>query len=161
FQSPRMDVCQFMGVEEMKRVVRECRLVVSHAGIGSILTALTFQKPIVVFPRHASLGEHRNDHQLSTARRFRNRPGVTVVNNPEELFEQLTQGMSLSLGSEISPFASESLTDTIRSFIFAEAASSSRRFDTNRSTGLPEHRGLGRGSSRRPSRSGVNSRSPS
>ena len=44
--------------------------IVAHAGMGTILTALEIGKPLLVMPRRAALGEHRNDHQLATARRF-------------------------------------------------------------------------------------------
>ena len=42
-------------------------LLVAHAGIGSVVTAGEHGKPIVLLPRQARLGEHRNDHQLDTA----------------------------------------------------------------------------------------------
>ncbi len=44
--------------------------IVAHAGMGTILTALEMGKPLLVMPRRAALGEHRNDHQLATASRF-------------------------------------------------------------------------------------------
>ena len=44
--------------------------IIAHAGMGTILTALEMGKPLLVMPRRAELGEHRNDHQLATAMRF-------------------------------------------------------------------------------------------
>jgi beta-1,4-N-acetylglucosaminyltransferase len=35
---------------EMERLTREARVVVSHAGSGSILTALAYRKPLIVMP---------------------------------------------------------------------------------------------------------------
>jgi UDP-N-acetylglucosamine transferase subunit ALG13 len=55
------------------------RLVVAHAGIGSILSARRHGKPIVIVPRRHDLGEHRNDHQLATARELQDRAGVHVA----------------------------------------------------------------------------------
>lgn len=49
----------------------QCRLsdlIVAHAGMGSILTALELDKPLVVMPRRGALRETRNDHQFDTAR---------------------------------------------------------------------------------------------
>jgi UDP-N-acetylglucosamine transferase subunit ALG13 len=42
----------------------EADLLIAHAGIGFILTAMELQKLIVLFPRKASLGEHRNENQF-------------------------------------------------------------------------------------------------
>jgi len=52
----------FLETDECHRRIREASLVVAHAGMGSIITALELGKPIVVMPRRADLGEHRNDH---------------------------------------------------------------------------------------------------
>lgn len=43
-------------------------LVITHAGIGSIVSCISQGKPVIVLPRLAAFGEHRNDHQLATAR---------------------------------------------------------------------------------------------
>lgn len=59
--------------------VESARLLISHAGIGSVLTAMTCRKPLIVVPRRMALAEHRNDHQLATARQLENRSGIYVA----------------------------------------------------------------------------------
>ena len=44
--------------------------VISHAGMGTILACIDAKKPLVVVPRRKRYGEHVNDHQLATVRRF-------------------------------------------------------------------------------------------
>ena len=68
-----------------------CRaaLVVSHAGMGTILKSLDQGKPLILMPRLASLGEHRNDHQVATAARFDGFPNIHIVNSPAELLAAL------------------------------------------------------------------------
>jgi len=61
------------------------RLVISHAGIGSIISASRFQKPIILMPRSAELKEHRNNHQADTAARFSGSPGIYVANDEVEI----------------------------------------------------------------------------
>jgi UDP-N-acetylglucosamine transferase subunit ALG13 len=70
---------------EFERYVSDARFIVSHAGIGSILTAERHNKPIVLFPRTSYLGEHRNEHQMATATMISGRPGVAVANDEAEL----------------------------------------------------------------------------
>lgn len=57
----------FIAPDEFNKIVQEARLIISHAGVGSIISAIEHDKPIIIFPRLASLGEHRNDHQMATA----------------------------------------------------------------------------------------------
>lgn len=76
----------FLDQEAFLRRLRECSLIVAHAGMGTIISALELDRPIIVMPRQASLGEHRNDHQLATARRFATLRYVRVVNDSSELW---------------------------------------------------------------------------
>jgi UDP-N-acetylglucosamine transferase subunit ALG13 len=92
-------------------------VIIAHAGMGSILTALSFGKPIVIMPRRADLGEQRNDHQLSTAARFEGRPGVVVAHDETELPAILDSLTKLRAAEPIPPFASPGLINAIRTFI--------------------------------------------
>lgn len=76
---------RFLTPDETACRLQEADLIVAHAGMGTIISALQMKKPIVVFPRRAELGEHRNDHQLATAKRFGERGLVWVVENVSTL----------------------------------------------------------------------------
>ena len=91
-------------------------LIVAHAGMGSIITALELGKRIIVVPRRSDLGEHRNDHQLATARRLERLGKIQVAYSKEELHERL-ESSSDPTADPISPYASEELLDAIRTFI--------------------------------------------
>jgi len=98
YSAKNMTVFQSVEPEQFEQYINDCDFIISHAGMGSILTALRVKKPIVIFPRKAALGEHRNDHQLATARSFANTDGVYVVNDKEELFAVLNNPSELSSG---------------------------------------------------------------
>lgn len=70
---------------EFDALARACTLIVGHAGIGTMLSAAAHAKPLVLFPRIAALGEHRNEHQLATARQFGTHDGVTIARDEAEL----------------------------------------------------------------------------
>ena len=63
----------------MPRPIAGARLVVAHAGVGSVVSAGEQGKPIVVLPRRAALGEHTSDHQVETIGWLRGKPGVHVA----------------------------------------------------------------------------------
>ena len=55
---------QFTTGQHIKELTQEARAQVSHAGSGSILTALRLGTPLVVAPRLKRFEEHIDDHQL-------------------------------------------------------------------------------------------------
>ena len=80
---------KFLSPDEFEAKVREARVLVAHAGMGSILTAMELEKPIVVMPRRAHLGEHRNDHQSATVANLGGHAGITVADDEEALLRVL------------------------------------------------------------------------
>ena len=58
---------EFITADEYQQRLETSQLLVAHVGMGSIISALTYGKPLVMMARRASLGEHRNEHQLATA----------------------------------------------------------------------------------------------
>ena len=114
---------RFIDPAEFRYYVELANLVIAHAGMGSIITALELGKPIMVMPRRASLGEHRNDHQVATAKRFAEQGRIMVAFNEKELVDKLDQlksfGDAAPLGAKVSPH----LIATIRTFIETVAIS--------------------------------------
>lgn len=105
---------------EYRRRFEAADFIVSHAGMGSIITALTMRKPIVVMPRRGHLRETRNDHQFATARRFRSRAGIYTAEDETDLpalLQRLTEGGRETAEQTITPFADERLVGTLREFI--------------------------------------------
>jgi UDP-N-acetylglucosamine transferase subunit ALG13 len=102
---------------EFRKRVESASLVIAHAGMGSIITALELGKQIIVMPRRASLGEHRNDHQVATAKRFAEQGRITVALNEKELVDKLDQLEVFNKAERLGAQASPHLIVTIRAFI--------------------------------------------
>ena len=79
FAAVALDARPFMAPDAFDDHVRRAAIVVAHAGMGVIIAAAEHNKPLILMGRKASLGEHRNDHQLATVRRFAGLPGLRVV----------------------------------------------------------------------------------
>jgi UDP-N-acetylglucosamine transferase subunit ALG13 len=80
---------RFLSPSEFRAKARDADVIIAHAGMGSILTALEVGKPIIVMPRRAHLGEHRNDHQWATVNRLGADVGIVVAANEEALLSHL------------------------------------------------------------------------
>ena len=113
-----------LSPEEYGRRFDAAEFIVSHAGMGSIITALTKQKPIIILPRRGHLRETRNDHQFATMQRFRSWPGIMAAADEAELAGMLDQAASgeAAKSHKLSPFADDDLIDSVRSFIHAGTA---------------------------------------
>jgi UDP-N-acetylglucosamine transferase subunit ALG13 len=82
----------FISPAEYRSELEACDLIVSHAGMGTILSALQYSKPIVVMPRKASMNETRNDHQLSTCKFLSKFDSIRVAWKEEDLAETIDRG---------------------------------------------------------------------
>lgn len=92
---------EFLAYDELVDAVRKARVVVAHAGVGSIMTALSLGKRPVVVPRLRRFGEAVDDHQLSLGRRLHESGLVTLVEEPEEVLAAVRaapEGAELDLG---------------------------------------------------------------
>ncbi len=109
---------QFLSPEEFKHKYEAAKVIVAHAGTGSLITALQLGKPILIMPRRASLRETRNDHQVATSEQFRRFDSVTVAWDENELSEKLADIDNLRGESRgIESHASHELIMAIREFI--------------------------------------------
>jgi len=106
----------YIPSDEFDAIVKQSRLIVSHAGVGIIITALMLGKPCIVMPRLVSLGEHRSDHQLATAKKMQELGLVNVVYNNRQLRDLLLYGNILCL-HHLGNKASDELIKSIMDFI--------------------------------------------
>ena len=90
YEPKHMEWRRVVPPQEFESMVASASLVVAHAGIGTLVTAERHGKSLILFPRSAALGEHRNDHQKATIRALAGRPGVGVATSPEELLELIS-----------------------------------------------------------------------
>jgi beta-1,4-N-acetylglucosaminyltransferase len=77
----------YVPFEAFDALVASARVVVTHAGIGSVAAALAHGRRPIVVPRLRRLGEAVDDHQVSFARRLEQASLVTVVEDLDQLPE--------------------------------------------------------------------------
>lgn len=112
-----MEFSEFVSPTKANELMKNAELIVAHAGMGSVLTALKYQRPIIIIPRKAALGEHRNEHQLATARWLSERPGITVAWSETDLSILLNKRRTQAPGGSISEFAAGSLIEKLITYI--------------------------------------------
>lgn len=118
YQPSNMRHARILSATEFMERVRSAELIIAHAGMGSLITALEVGKPIVIMPRRLAHGEINTDHQIATAKRWVGKPGVHVAMDEAELGEAMASAMSdLKAGPSSLPGAQPALIEKIRLFI--------------------------------------------
>ena len=70
FTSNKMEIHKFLSQDEFNKYMKEARIVITHAGVGTIIYGLNINKTMIVAPRLKKYGEHVNDHQLQILETF-------------------------------------------------------------------------------------------
>lgn len=116
-----IEAVKFLGPQEFHQKFAQARLVVGHAGIGTILTAIELRKPVALMPRRASFGEHRNDHQLATVEQLSHIPGVYIFEDEASLTELVKRNDLTAAGEHVSESKS-SLIEFLKNEVARAAA---------------------------------------
>jgi UDP-N-acetylglucosamine transferase subunit ALG13 len=119
YRPEHMEWAAYLPSPQFRERLRQASVIVSHAGMGTLLTALQARKPLIVMPRRVALNEIRNDHQLATVKWLRQLPGVTVCDDTDELARALSRGDWHS-PEALRADASPELLAAIREFIEQE-----------------------------------------
>ena len=88
------ECCDFVSYGRLVEYAQAARVVVAHAGAGSILMAVHAGKRPIVMPRLRRYREAVDDHQLPLARRMREIGLVELVEDAEDLAPWLANGES-------------------------------------------------------------------
>ncbi|APX66043.1 glycosyltransferase [Sphingomonas sp. gentR] len=107
---------------EVDAYFAKARVVVAHAGIGTILTCQRVGRPVILFPRLVAHGEHRNDHQMATVGQLEGRPGLYVARTGEELHALLAQDLAPPPGTDVVPEGRQRLMQHLDSVIRSAGA---------------------------------------
>ncbi len=105
---------------EFNQAFHAADIIIAHAGMGTIITAIESGKPLLVVPRQARFGEHRNDHQLATAKRFLEQGYISVAFDVPELIKKLEnlQDVIRTTRNTKDIKISQKLIQVIHNFIF-------------------------------------------
>ncbi|MCK5830864.1 MAG: glycosyl transferase family 28 [Methylococcales bacterium] len=114
-----IDFSQTISPDNYNEHFTNADLIIAHAGMGTIISALEHGKLLIILPRLACNGEHRNDHQLATSKHFSNFENIYVVNNENELLltiNNLVNQKTLSVKKDLKEVSSK-LISVIKQFI--------------------------------------------
>lgn len=81
----KFEVHKFLSNEEFEKYMNDARVVITHAGVGTIIYGLKKRKKMIVAARLRKYGEHVNDHQLQILQTFANEGYIIPLENFDDL----------------------------------------------------------------------------
>lgn len=85
FQSHRMRIIDLMSKEQLAEFQEEATLIITHGGVGSIVSSIEKGKKVIAVPRMHEYGEHVNNHQKEIVEDFNNKGYIIGIENVEDL----------------------------------------------------------------------------
>lgn len=107
-------VC-FLDKKEFDYKIKNSDIIVTHSGVGSIITALQHHKPTIVFPRLKKYNEHVDNHQLDIALAFEKGNYVFCYKEDDDLAELIDNAKTHKFVPYIP--STENIIQVIRKYI--------------------------------------------
>ena len=91
YKSNNMEILDLIPNTKFNKLIKEADLVITHGGVGSIISALKHNKKVIAVPRLSKYGEHVNDHQLEIVEEFSKLGYIKSAINKRELTKALEE----------------------------------------------------------------------
>ena len=85
YESNKMKIIDFTSREELEKLEQKANFIITHGGVGSIITSLEKGKKVIAVPRLHEYGEHVNDHQKEIIEKFNKSGYIIGIKSVEEL----------------------------------------------------------------------------
>lgn len=82
---------QYLSNEEFDKYMKEARVIITHAGVGTIIEGLKLDKMMIVAARLKKYKEHVNDHQLQILDTFEKEGYILRLDDFSKLPELLKE----------------------------------------------------------------------
>ncbi|MDE6209332.1 MAG: glycosyl transferase [Lachnospiraceae bacterium] len=115
YEPENFEYIRFMDKKNFDETVEKADIIVTHSGVGTIITALRANKPVVVYPRLKKYKEHVDDHQLDIAKAFEKKNYVLCCYEEDNLLSKIKEANEIKFEKYISE--REKLVNIIDSYI--------------------------------------------
>lgn len=121
----KFEIHKFLSNEEFEKYMDEARVVITHAGVGTIIYGLKKHKKMIVAARLKKYGEHVNDHQLQILQTFASEGYIIPLENFDDLPKLLEM--------EFTPKEWKSNNNTFNRKLFEEIYGVNEKYESKKS----------------------------
>lgn len=91
FKSYRMRIIDLMSKEQLEKFQDEAEIIITHGGVGSIISSIKKGKKVIAIPRLHEYGEHVNNHQKEIVKKFNDEGYIIGISDVKQLKEALVK----------------------------------------------------------------------
>ena len=85
YNSDNMEIFDLIPQDEFNSLMAQADLIITHGGVGNIISALEKNKKVIAVPRLSKYGEHINDHQTQIIAKFNDLGYIIGLQDVDEL----------------------------------------------------------------------------
>lgn len=85
YKSDDMEILNLVSIDKFKKLISECDILITHGGVGSIISGLKENKKIIAVPRLKKYKEHTNNHQVQIVDNFASEGYILKLDDGEDL----------------------------------------------------------------------------
>ena len=85
YESNNMKIFDLIAKDELHALQEKADLIITHGGVGSIISSLEQGKKVIAVPRHHEYEEHVNNHQKEIVSLFNEKEYIIGINDVKEL----------------------------------------------------------------------------
>ena len=89
YESKNMQIFSLIPSEELEHYQENADLIITHGGVGSIISSIKKGKKVIAVPRIHEYGEHVNNHQKEIVEKFNKNGNIIGIKSVEELEQAL------------------------------------------------------------------------
>ena len=89
FKSYKMRIIDMVSKEQLEKFQDEANLIITHGGVGSIISSIKKEKKVIAVPRLHEYGEHVNNHQIDIVKNFNEQGYIIGIEKVEDLKEAI------------------------------------------------------------------------
>lgn len=85
YKSDNLQIFDFIDKDKLEDYQSKANLIITHGGVGSIISSLKKGKTVIAVPRLKEYNEHVNNHQKDIVESFSNNGYIIGINDIKEL----------------------------------------------------------------------------
>ena len=102
YKSENMQIFDYVCMEKFNSLLNECDLLITHGGVGTIMSALKIKKPVIACARLSKYHEHHNDHQCEIINSFSDSGYLIKCDDQNDLKHCLIQVKQIEMKDVVS-----------------------------------------------------------
>lgn len=117
FESNKMELHKFISKDEFDNYMKEASVIITHAGVGTIIEGLKLHKKMIVAARKKEYKEHVNNHQEQILKLFSKDGYILALDNFNDLEKLINKDFTPKIFKSNNKIFNDNLNKEISSLI--------------------------------------------